>query len=242
MNFLLDFKASLKGRSAATIRAYIAGARKAIVSAGEPACATPSELAARIRARSRPARGRVAPFLKFLENVQDDGAEAIKESQRTREWVTGAIQKSLRLRANPSITERRDLALVAALCTRPGKGDPRNWPRKSLEVDQTGTMLWGRTVEEPVFSLALRLWFSWRNRLSRPDQRRLYRRGPQWSDSGLLFPGPEGRPLSRVALHNALNRLPGATGEGSRLTPHKLRAAFLGVEAVSRGFDAAPPI
>ena len=36
---------------------------------------------------------------------------------------------------------------------------------------------------------------------------RLYRKSPSWSRSSLLFLGPNGAPLSRAALHNALRRL-----------------------------------
>ena len=59
---------------------------------------------------------------------------------------------------------------------------------------------------------------------------RLYRKSLQWSQSRLLFPGPNGAPLGRAALHNALRRLK-AVGERSSIgpiTPEKIRAAFLG--------------
>ena len=79
----------------------------------------------------------------------------------------------------------------------------------------------------------MRFWAHWRERLSRPDQRRLYRKSLKWAHSGLLFPGPGGGPLSRAAPHHALRRLTGA-GAG-RLTPEKVRAAFL---AARNGFSA----
>jgi hypothetical protein len=40
-----------------------------------------------------------------------------------------------------------------------------------------------------------------------------------WSQSRLLFPGPNGTPLSRSALHNALRRL-NAAGERNSIRPH----------------------
>ena len=79
------------------------------------------------------------------------------------------------------------------------------------------------------FAHALRFWHAWRERLARPDQRRLYRKSLKWSQSRLLFPGPNGAPLGRAALHNALRRL-SAVGERSRIqpvTPEKIRVAFL---------------
>ena len=65
-----------------------------------------------------------------------------------------------------------------------------------------------------------------RGRLLRPDQRRLYRKSLRWAQSGLLFPGPGGAPLSRAAPHHALRRLAGV-GEGGLVTPEQVRAAFL---------------
>jgi hypothetical protein len=91
-------------------------------------------------------------------------------------------------------------------------------------------LLWDAPIEEPCFALPLRFWRAWRERLTRPDQRRLYRKSLQWSQSRLLFPGPNGAPLGRAALHNALRRL-NAVGERSSIgpiTPEKIRVAFLG--------------
>ena len=74
-------------------------------------------------------------------------------------------------------------------------------------------LLWDAAIEEPCFVI------SWR----------LYRKSLQWSQSRLLFPGPNGAPLSRAALHNALRRLnAGGERNSSRpITPEKIRAAFL---------------
>jgi hypothetical protein len=50
----------------------------------------------------------------------------------------------------------------------------------------------------------------------------------KWSQSRLLFPGPNGAPLSRAALHNALRRLNAARERNSIkpiITPEKIRAA-----------------
>jgi hypothetical protein len=67
-----------------------------------------------------------------------------------------------------------------------------------------------------------------RERLARPDQRRLYRKSLSWSQSRLLFPGPHGAPLGRAALHNALRRLSAETEHTHySVTPEKIRIASL---------------
>ena len=98
-------------------------------------------------------------------------------------------------------------------------------------------LLWDAAIEEPCFAISLRFWHAWRERLARPDQRRLYRKSLHWSQSRLLFPGPNGAPLSRAALHNALRRL-NAGGERNSIgpiTPEKIRAAFLWGDLLSEG-------
>ena len=65
----------------------------------------------------------------------------------------------------------------------------------------------GYGVRGTCFAVSLRFWHGWREHLARPDQRRLYRKSFLWGQSRLLFPGPNGAPLSRAALHNALRRL-----------------------------------
>src|SRR6267154_6153168 len=117
---------------------------------------------------------------------------------------------------NPSMATRRDLGLIAALCAAPSKGTPRKWPENCLKIIKNEVLLWDTPIEEPCFALPLRFWHAWRERLARPDQRRLYRKSLQWSQSRLLFPGPNGAPLGRAALHNALRRL-SAVGERSSI-------------------------
>lgn len=233
---LLEFEPSLQGLSPFTRRRYLAGAR-ALLRAAFPGPAGPSgvasyeELWARTRDVKLPKPARARPFLRFLESRQAPAAPKNFEAVRAR--ALQALDQANRVK-NPSLTARRDAALVAALCAAPGRGDPRRWPKSCLTVTETGVTLWGEGVQEPGPALALRFWAHWRERLSRPDQRRLYRRSLPWAQSGLLFPGPGGEPLSRAAPHNALRRLTGV-GEGSRLTPEKVRAAFL---AARDGFSA----
>jgi hypothetical protein len=120
---------------------------------------------------------------------------------------------------------------------------PQNHGKRSASV--------GRVNQEPCFAISLRFWHAWRERLARPDQRRLYRKSLQWSQSRLLFPGPNGAPLGRAALHNALRRLNLAEECGSirPITPEKIRIAFLcgdplnegsgSMQGLPRGFRAA---
>ena len=135
------------------------------------------------------------------------------------------------------------MALIVAVCAAPAKGTPRKWPESCLKITETEVLLWDVAIEEPCFALALRFWHAWRERLARPDQRRLYRKSLKWSQSRLLFPGPNGAPLGRAALHNALRRLT-MVGEGSSsiqpITPEKIRVAFLGGDPVALQGEVPP--
>ena len=139
------------------------------------------------------------------------------------------ITKQMHSVKNPSITSRRDSGPIAAICAAPAKGTPRKWPKNCLRITENEVLLWDAAIEEPCFAISLRFWHAWRERLARPDQRRLCRKSLQWSQSRLLFPGPNGALLGRAALHNALRRL-NAVGERSSIgpiTPEKIRTAFL---------------
>jgi hypothetical protein len=229
MRVIKDFEASLKNLSPPTKRAYLAGAKsvlRAAFAGSDPCggCASYAELWARIRdfKPQKPIRAR--PFLRFVESPQ--GPASPEALQSIRRWVIEALAN--RLQKNPSLTSRRDAALLAALCAAPARGNPRAWPKSCLAVTQSRVRLWEKDVQEPALGLALRHWHRWQERLSRPDQRRLYRKALTWSHSALLFPGPSGAPLGRAALHNALRRLE-RVGEGrsAGLTPEKIRSAFL---------------
>jgi hypothetical protein len=110
------------------------------------------------------------------------------------------------------------------------KRNSSKMPENCLKIEGREVLLWDDlAIEESGFALPLRFWHAWRERLARPEQRRLYRKSLQWSQSELLFPGPHGAPLSRAALHNALRRLDFARPPNSigPITPEKIRAAFL---------------
>jgi hypothetical protein len=244
MDVIKEFERSLEGRKPSTLRLYLAAAKAALNAAMAKGreCGSHAELLALIRETQREKRVRIAPFLRFLGGGGEKGIDSSVPPEDVRgiqSWVIQTLAKRLRTQKNPSISTRRDLALLACLCLAP-EGNPRNWPRDCLKITRNDVILRNRKVEEPAFALALRFWHAWRERLSRPDQRRLYRRSPAWADSELLFPGPGGRPLSRAALHNALRRLGGigGLGEGSRLTPDKIRAAFLAGDQITAGGGA----
>ena len=226
---LKDFEQSLAGLRPSTRRLYMAGARAAIRAAGlEPWQSTStSELLASI-AKS-PTEKRISPFLGFLGGGRLKQPVSDEEIAVLQNWVIQGITKQMGSVKNPSLATRRDSALIAAVCSAPARGTPRKWPQNCLKITQTEVLLWDAPIQEPCFALALRFWHAWRERLARPDQRRLYRKSLQWSRSRLLFPGPNGAPLGRAALHNALRRL-NAVGKRSSIgpiTPEKIRAAFL---------------
>jgi hypothetical protein len=209
----------------------MAGARAAIRAASLELWQSPSttDLLASIGKSPIEKRARISPFLDFLGGGGSKQSVSDEDSAALQNWVIQRLAKETHSVKNPSITTRRDTALIAALCAAPARGTPRKWPENSLKIEGREVLLWDVAIEEPCFALPLRFWHAWRERLGRPDQRRLYRKSFLWSQSRLLFPGPNGAPLSRAALHNALRRL-NLTGEFNSIgpiTPEKIRAAFL---------------
>ena len=187
----------------------MAGARAAIRAASLELWQSPSttDLLASIEKFPTEKRARISPFLDFLGDGGSKQSVSDEEIAALQNWVIQTIAKQMRSMKNPSITSRRDTALIAAICAAPARGTPRKWPQNCLKVMENEVLLWDAPIEEPCFAISLRFWHSWRERLARPDQRRLYRKSLQWSQSRLLFPGPNGAPLGRAALHNALRRL-----------------------------------
>ena len=227
-----DFEQSLGNLRPSTRRVYVAGARAAIRAASLELWQSPTitDLMASIGKSPIEKRARISPFLEFLGDGGSKQSISDEEIVALRNWVIQTIAKQMHSVKNPSITSRRDTALIAALCAAPARGNPRKWPQNCLKITETEVLLWEVAIQEPCFALALRFWHVWRERLARPDQRRLYRKSLKWSHSSLLFPGPNGAPLGRAALHNALRRL-SVAGERSSsiqpITPEKIRVAFL---------------
>jgi hypothetical protein len=224
-----DFELSLQTYRPSTRRVYVAGARAAIRAAGLELwqSTSTSELLASI-AKS-PTEKRISPFLGFLGGGRSKQSVSDEEIAALQNWVIQGITKQMRFVKNPSIASRRDTALIAAICSAPARGTPRKWPQNCLKITETEVLLWDAPIEEPCFAISLRFWHAWRERLARPDQRRLYRKSLKWSQSSLLFPGPNGAPLGRAALHNALRRLNVAEecSTSQPITPEKIRIAFL---------------
>jgi hypothetical protein len=226
-----DFEQSLEGLRPSTKRVYVAGAKAAVRAASLEFWQSPSttDLLASIGKSTTEKTARISPFLDFLGDEGSKQSISDEEVAALQNWVIQRLTKQMHSVKNPSITTRRDSGLIAAICAAPAKGTPRKWPKNCLRITENKVLLWDEAIEEPCFAFSLRFWLSWRERLARPDQRRLYRKSLQWSQSRLLFPGPNGAPLSRAALHNALRRL-NVTGERNSIgliTPEKIRAAFL---------------
>jgi hypothetical protein len=228
MDVIKEFRNSLEGRKASTIRVYLAAAKRAVKTVNLSQLGSYRELLVWIH-QNPPEKGvRVTPFVRFLqERVTENRSASVKDAMQIRESIIQLMRNIIRTQKNPTLASRRDLALIASLCSSPEKGNPRNWPLDCLRLDGTQVILWDQKIGEPAFAQPLRFWHAWRERLTRPDQRRLYRKASQWSQAKLLFPGPCGRRLSRAALNNALRRFLGGVGEGTALTPQMIRAAFL---------------
>jgi hypothetical protein len=226
-----DFEQSLENLRPSTRRVYVAGARSALRAANLELWQNYSatELLASLGKSATEKRVRISPFLDFLGGGEPKELVSDEDSAALQNWVIQRLAKETRSVKNPSTTLRRDLGMIAALCAAPAKGTPRKWPESCLKIEGREVLLWDTAIEEPCFAVSLHFWHAWRERLARPDQRRLYRKSLHWSQSRLLFPGPNGVPLSRAALHNALRRLK-LTGERNSfrpITPEKIRAAFL---------------
>ena len=185
-----DFEQSLGNLRPSTKRVYVAGARAAIRAASLELWQSPSttDLLASIGKSPTEKRVRISPFLDFLGDGGSKQSVSDEEIAALQNWVIQRLAKQMRSIKNPSITSRRDTALIAAICAAPARGTPRKWPQNCLKVMENEVLLWDAPIEEPWFAISLRFWRAWRERLIRPDQRRLYRKSLQWSQSRL--PGP----------------------------------------------------
>jgi len=178
-----DFEQSLGNLRPSTKRVYVAGARAAIRAASLELWQSPSttDLLASIGKSPIEKRARISPFLDFLGGGGSKQSVSDEEIAALQNWVIQTIAKQMRSMKNPSITSRRDTALIAAICAAPARGTPRKWPQNCLKVMENEVLLWDAPIEEPCFAISLRFWRAWRERLTRPDQRRLYRKSLQWS-------------------------------------------------------------
>jgi hypothetical protein len=236
MNPLMEFAAfEGKAYAATTKRAYLSAARNALKIVGQTpdTCGSYEELLALLRENlpktNLPKGLRIAPFLRFLDSKIPKNPENIPDYGPIRAWVIDHIEKETRETRKALHFIRRDLAMLACLCVAPERGSPRRWPKGALTIARKGggfkVKLWDKPVEAPGLALALLYWHTWRERLDRPEQSRLHRKG--WAYSGLLFPNSKGEVLGRQAIHDALSRLSVQAEGGVRLTPELIRQAFL---------------
>ena len=227
-----DFEQSLENLRPSTRRVYVAGARSAIRAANLELwqCPSATELLASLGKSPTEKRGRISPFLDFLGGGEPKELVSDEDSAALQNWVIQRLAKETRSVKNPSIATRRDYGPDRRAMRGAGQRNASKMARKLASKSRAAKCFCGTlAIEEPCFALPLRFWHAWRERLARPDQRRLYRKSLHWSQSRLLFPGPNGAPLSRAALHNALRRLnlAGERNSIGPITPEKIRAAFL---------------
>jgi hypothetical protein len=210
----------------------VAGARAAIRAASLELwqCPSPTELLASLGKSPTEKKARISPFLDFLGSGGPKNSLSDEDSAALQNWVIQRLAKQMHLVKNPSIATRRDAALITAVCAAPSRGTPRYWPVDCLTITENDVRLWDAPIQEPCFALALLFWHTWREsgwpaRTNGGSTANLSNGANQDS----FFPGPNGAPLTRAALHNALRRL-NLTGERNSIgpiTPEKIRAAFL---------------
>jgi hypothetical protein len=217
MNPIKEF-AGFHGKvySASTRHVYLSAAKKAVKIVGKTPdnCDSYEELLGLLREglshKKIPKALRIAPFLEFLKSKIPGVTVEQPDYAPTRTWVVDRIGKETKAVKEASHYIRRDLALLAGLCVAPGKGSPRRWPKTVLVVTrQKGggfkVKLWDKELEAQGLALALLYWHTWRDRLDRPEQSRIYNKA--WPYSDLLFPDSKGGPLTKHAVRNALLRL-----------------------------------
>ena len=157
--------------------------------------ASTNELLASIGKSPTGKRARISPFLAFLGGEGPKQSVSDQDLAALQNWVIQRIAKQMRFVKNPSIASRRDSGLIAALCAAPARGTPRKWPKNCLKITDTEVLLWEAAIQEPCFAISLRFWHAWRERLTRPDQRRLYRKSLKWSQLKPPFSRPQRRSL-----------------------------------------------
>ena len=119
-----DFEQSLEGLRPSTRRVYVAGAKAAIRAASLEFWQSPSttDLLASIGKSPTEKRARISPFLDFLGSGGSKQSVSDEEIAALQNWVIQTIAKQMHSVKNPSITSRRDTALIAAICAAPARG------------------------------------------------------------------------------------------------------------------------
>ena len=228
-----------KAYSASSRRVYLSAAKKALRILGKTPdnCGSYEELFDLLRDelshKKIPNSLRIAPFLDFLKSKTPEIRVEQRDYEPIRTWIVDRIGKETKAVRKASHYVRRDLAMLAGLCVAPGQGSPRRWPKSALVVVRRKgggfkVKLWDKEVEAQELALALLYWHTWRERLDRPEQCRIYHKA--WAYSDLLFPGSKGEPLTKHALRNALLRLTVGGDRPVGLTPGMIRQAFMELE------------
>jgi hypothetical protein len=191
-----EFEQSLENLRPSTRRVYVAAAKTAIRSAHLELwqCPSTGELLASLGESPTEKKARISPFLNFLGDGELEELVSDEDSAALQNWVIQRLAKETRSLKNPSIATRRDLGLIAALCAAPARGTPRKWPEDSLKIEGREVLLWDAAIEEPCFAVSLRFWHAWRERLTRPDQRRLYRKSLNGANQDSFSPAPMALP------------------------------------------------
>src|SRR5260221_123446 len=125
-----DFEQSLQSPQPSTRRVYVAGAKAAIRATGLELSQSCSfcELLASIRKSPTEKRARISPFLDFLNDGRPKTSVSDEDIAGLQNWVIQTLGKQIRLVKKPSITTRRDMALIASVCAAPARGTPYKWP------------------------------------------------------------------------------------------------------------------
>jgi len=230
-----------KAYSESTRRVYLSAAKKALrlLRIAPDKCGSYEELSCLLHQAladgTLPKTLRIGAFLSFLESKNPGVRVEEPDYGPVRTWILDRIERETKAVREASHYVRRDLALLACLCLAPDEGAPRRWPKSALTVarEKGGRFmvkLWGKEVEGGGLAVTLLYWHTWRERLDRPEQRRMYRKA--WAYSDLLFPASNGGPLTKHALRNALLRLT-AGGDGpAGVTPGMIRRAFIQLEGL----------
>src|SRR5262245_23848505 len=126
MDVIKEFRNSLEGRKPSTIRVYLAGAKRILKTIDVSKVGSYEELLAWIHEHPPEKRARTTPFLEFLrEGVAANRSTGAEEAKHIRESIVQLMANTMRYQKNPTLASKRDLALIASLCSSPGRGNPR---------------------------------------------------------------------------------------------------------------------
>ena len=109
--------------------------------------------------RESPTEKRISPFLDFLGDGEPKNSLSDEDIEGLQNWVIQTLSRvQIRGVKQPSLTSRRDLALIAAICAAPARDTPRKWPVNCLQVRENQVFLWDAHIQEPCFAISLRFW------------------------------------------------------------------------------------